>query len=185
MRPGNAAISASAEATSAPPGSSFAVASNWIRMAIDCRKAGGHRQIVPARTWPIVCERIDGAAWRGVRAGYTVAGAGRNGFHCAQTIADIRRFDNGQVSAPDRRGAQLSVGVGPRPAVPGASGNSYWAAFRRRRLCLARKLRPRRLASLRMRSSQLAPARFLFSAKNGSNAPATSRTLLSLEISGQ
>jgi hypothetical protein len=40
-----------------------------------------------------------------------------NCFHHARTIAEIRRFDNGQAAAPDRRGARLSGYSGPRIAA--------------------------------------------------------------------
>ena len=184
----NAAVSTATGAAAAPADSSLAVASHRIWMAADGRSAGGHRQIARIRTRRIVLEGIYRAARRSVGAGRAAGREGRICFHCVRTIPEIRRFDNGQAATPDRRGARLSGGGRARrgPLAPGIFHvSNYGAAFLRWRLCLARKLRPRRFASLRMRSSQLAPARFLFSAKNGSSAPATSPTLFSCEISGQ
>jgi hypothetical protein len=114
----NAAVSTATGAAAAPADSSLAVASHWICMATDCRTAGGHRQIARIRTWRIVLEGIYRAARRRVGAGALSEREGRNCFHHARTIAEIRRFDNGQAAAPDRRGARLSGYSGPRIAAP-------------------------------------------------------------------
>ena len=115
----DAAVSAAAEAAAAPAGSSLAVASNWICLATGWRTAGGHRQTTRIGLGHLVFEGKYGAPRRRGWAGGVRGSVGRDCFHCARTIAEFHRFDNGQAAAPDRRVVRLSGGGRPRLAAAG------------------------------------------------------------------
>lgn len=104
-----------------------------------------------------------------LRFGCAVVRRGQGCFFHAPSLAQRALPANGRAPTPDRRG-QGCPGAGERGACPGLAGRPYPADLLRR-LCFGRKLSPIRFASLRIRSSQWAPVRFLFSAKKGSSAP--------------